>query len=147
MVMQAWGNYRTAWSVVTSSSACAPISTTACCGSCRRCSRPAQRGGVEHQAQARVGGRFATPTRATTKVDATRTPVRELVIGLLPHSQAGGGGARWPSRQALRGARANRRLGRSPRPGAQHADHRDPASRGSGGPPSARAGRVGCLGR
>ena len=44
---------------------------------------PAQRRGVEHQARARLGRRvrLALGRSYTTKVDATRTPVHELVIG------------------------------------------------------------------
>ena len=81
----------------TSSSACGPTSTTACSQVVPQvpAGQP-QRGGLEHPARraARWASSPRTTARATRrKVDATRTPVRELVIGhTLPRaSQARGG--------------------------------------------------------
>jgi hypothetical protein len=89
MVMQAWGNYGTAWSVVHQQLGVRPFLN-------RRLLQVVPQVPPDQPSVAgsniRLGGGavgvFASHAEAgyTTKVDATRTPVRELVIGhTLPH--------------------------------------------------------------
>ena len=68
----------------TSSSACARSSTTACSRWSRRSRRPAQRGGIEHQARARLGRRvrLALGRRLHARRSTRRAPrCDELLIG------------------------------------------------------------------
>ena len=127
MVMQAWGNYGTAWSVIHQQLGVRPYLNDGVLQVVPQV--PSGQASVAGS-NIRLGdgsvGVFASHSNAgyTTKVDATRTPVRKLVIGhTLPH------GSR-PAAVVLDGRRVrhddaretNRGLEVSvaARPGAQH---------------------------
>ena len=143
MFMQAWGNYGTAWPVVHQQLGVRPTSTTACCRSCRRC-----RAGQPSVAGSNIRlGRGSVDVLAshsdagyTTKVDATQTPVRELVIGhTLPRGPR-------PATVLLDGRRVKHYDARetnrglevtvAARPGAQHTLTITTASPHDAGPPA-----------
>ena len=109
MVMQAWGNYGTAWSVVHQQLGVRPYLNASTLQVVPQVppDQPSVAGSNIRLGRGSVGV-FASHSGAgyTTKVDATRTPVHELVIGhTLPRgSQARDGAARRTARQALRRA-------------------------------------------
>jgi hypothetical protein len=89
MVMQAWGNYGTAWSVVHQQLGVRPFLNRGLLQVVPQVppDQPSVAGSNIRLGRGAVGV-FASHAKAgyTTKVDATRTPVRELVIGhTLPH--------------------------------------------------------------
>ena len=89
MVMQAWGNYGTAWSVVHQQLGVRPYLNDGVLQVVPQVpsGQPSVAGSNIRLGRGSVGV-FASHSSAgyTTKVDATRTPVRELVIGhTLPH--------------------------------------------------------------
>jgi hypothetical protein len=90
MVMQAWGNYGTAWSVVHQQLGVRPYLNDGVLQVVPQVpsGQPSVAGSNIRLGRGSVGV-FASHSNAgyTTKVDATRTPVRKLVIGhTLPHS-------------------------------------------------------------
>ena len=127
MVMQAWGNYGTVWPVIHQQLGRAPYLNDGALQVVPQvpAGQPSVAGSNIRLGRGSVGV-FASHAKAryTTKVDATRTPVRRLVIGhTLPHgSKPAGVVARRSARQALRRARDQPRArgdGRR-KAGAQH---------------------------
>ena len=149
MVMQAWGNYGTAWSVVHQQLGVrpylndgvlqvvpqVPAGQPSVAGSNIRLGRGSVGVFASHSdARLHDQGRRRRARRCASSSSATRC---------RDGSKLAGGGARRPARQALRRARDQPRArgdGRRAPGCAAHADHRDPLARGSGRPARAGAG-------
>ena len=148
MVMQAWGNYGTAWSVVHQQLGVRPYLNDGVLQVVPQVppGQPSVAGSNIRLGRGSVGV-FASHSNAgyTTKVDATRTPVRELVIGhTLPHGSKpaavvldGHRVKHYDARETNRGLEV---IGRRAPGRAAHADDRDPLAADDAARPPERAG-------